>query len=206
MSVRQPPRPPSKRDVLNSLLDEGKTMIFLDARVSGVEVPKDHTRNPNLCLNLSRAFKRPVVVSDRHVEAVLSFGGTAYPCVVPFEAIFGMYSHVTHKQFVWPEDVPPEVMEAGPGLTEGGQGASGGKAPPAKPKGKHLRAVPDLPPEDAVASAPTAGPAVASAPSAPDAVPSAEPAPATPVAQDEAVEPTPPTPTPPRRGHLKLVK
>src|SRR5688572_12836700 len=95
-ATRPPPTvPPSKRDLLNALLEEGMTMIHLDARVEGVDVPGSFQADPHLRLNLSRRFGRPLLVHDDRVEAELTFGGHPHHCVIPFVAIFKMFSHVS---------------------------------------------------------------------------------------------------------------
>src|SRR4051794_40393952 len=100
---RMPPPSPSKHDLLTSLLDEGMTMVHLDARVDGVDVPSKFRTDPHLRLNLSRRFGRPLTVHDDRVEAELTFAQRAHLCVLPFHAVFAMSSHETGKTLVWPE-------------------------------------------------------------------------------------------------------
>ena len=87
-------------------------MVHLDARKSGVCVPVNHATNPALALNLSLRFNIPDFTIDEHgVSASLSFDRTPFPCVLPWTAIFAVRSHVDESFFVWPEDVPAELVE-----------------------------------------------------------------------------------------------
>lgn len=112
-----PDQPPtlvrlSKIEALNEFLDEGRTMIYVNARAEEVDVPQPFKDNPNLRLDLSRRFPRPMAVTEAGVMAELSFGGTPHTCTIPWDAIFGMFNHVTHKELLWPEDIPVELLEA----------------------------------------------------------------------------------------------
>lgn len=178
----QPPdqKPPSKAQLLNQLLDEGMTMIHLDARVEGVDVPDVFKNDTHLRLNLSWRFGRTMTVHDDKVVAELTFGGHPHLCVIPFSAIFGMVSHATNRTLMWPEDIPPEVLAELEKPT-----------PPPRPTprkgGPRLVAVKNEPLDDET--------------SASDAPPID-----TPAASDVPPQDDPPTPTPPKRGHLRLVK
>ncbi|MEW5853513.1 MAG: ClpXP protease specificity-enhancing factor SspB [Myxococcota bacterium] len=183
MNPRPPAQPPSKHDMLMSLLDEGMTMLHLDARTPGVDVPESLRGDPHLRLNLSRRFGRPLEVKDDRVEAVLTFSGRAYRCVVPFTSVFGMSSHGTGKTLMWPEDIPAEVLaELERNISQ--PPAPRPKAQEPRPAKRLLRLAPPPPDEE------------------PAEVGKAEDSPSE---ASPPVEP-PPTPTPPRRGHLRLVK
>lgn len=145
-----PDQPPtlvrlSKIEALNEFLDEGRTMIYVNARADDVDVPPHFRDNPNLRLDLSRRFPRPMAISDAGVMAELSFGGTPHTCTIPWDAVFGMFNHVTHKELLWPEDIPEELLEASlPSVRP---------VPKAKEKSRprpRLVAVPDPGPEVAV--------------------------------------------------------
>jgi len=100
-----------KRDKLSKLLEHGMVMVHLDARRAGVSVPEELRDDPHLRLNLSYRF-RPcdLELSDEGVQATLTFGGEPWSCRVPFDALFGLTSHVTGESLVWLEDVPEEVL------------------------------------------------------------------------------------------------
>ncbi|MBI5493779.1 MAG: stringent starvation protein B [Deltaproteobacteria bacterium] len=111
-------QPLTKRDALNQLLEDGITMVYLDARAPGVDVPRALRGNPNLRLNVSRRFPRPLEVEEDGMTAVLSFGGVPYRCIIPWRAVFGMLSQATHKELLWPEDIPPELLDGADELAE----------------------------------------------------------------------------------------
>ena len=101
-----------KRRAFLDLLNVGKVMIHLDARVPGVEVPDHLQSDPQLRLDFSYSFNLPLFhVEDDAIKATLSFGGNPFTCVIPWRAVYGMNSHVTDAVKFWPESVPAEVMQ-----------------------------------------------------------------------------------------------
>jgi stringent starvation protein B len=104
-------RAPDKRQTLLHFLERGVTMVHLDARKDGVVVPPQYAQEPHLRLNLSYRYNIPdLEMSDRRIQATLSFGGRPFQCLLPWSSIFGITSHAGEGQ-VWPEDLPGEVME-----------------------------------------------------------------------------------------------
>lgn len=101
----------SKRDAFLEMLDQGMTMMHLDARKEGVDVPEGFKTDFHLRLNFSHRFNLSTfIVEDDRIEADLSFGGTPYLCIIPWDAVFGMTSHITRDFEAWPEDMPTELM------------------------------------------------------------------------------------------------
>jgi stringent starvation protein B len=104
-------RVPSKKQTLLQYLQRGVTMVHLDARRPGVLVPPQYATEAHLRLNLSYRYHIPdFEIDDRRVQATLSFSGSPFQCVLPWESIFGITSHAGDGQ-VWPEDLPTEVMQ-----------------------------------------------------------------------------------------------
>jgi stringent starvation protein B len=104
-------RVPSKKQTLLQYLQRGVTMVHLDARRPGVSVPPQYAHDAHLRLNLSYRYSIPDFEIDEHrVQATLSFSGTPFQCVIPWESVFGITSHSGDGQ-VWPEDLPTEVMQ-----------------------------------------------------------------------------------------------
>ena len=170
----------SKFEALNQFLDDGKTMVYLDSRADGVDVPESLRDNPNLRLNLSRRFPRPLLITQDGVDAVLTFGGEPYRCVIPYAAIFGIFNHVTHKELLWPDDIPADLLE--PQGPTPPQARPNGRKKPGTVRGRpHLAVVPDPgPPEETQDGQ--------------EAVPG------------PPQEPPPTDPPPPKKGHLRVVK
>lgn len=103
----------SKRDALLAFLDKGMTMIHLDARRDGVDVPKHFTGQQDLRLNLSYRFAGAHMdVGTDEVAATLTFGGTPFRVKIPFVAIYALTSHVTGAGLVFPESLPEDILAA----------------------------------------------------------------------------------------------
>ena len=102
--------PPGKLETLLSYLDLGIAMVHLDARRPGVVVPPEYAEEPHLRLNLSRRFNIPdLEITERGVQATLSFRGRHFQCQLPWLAVFGITSQLSGDGQVWPEDLPGEV-------------------------------------------------------------------------------------------------
>ena len=100
-----------KRQTLMQMLDQGMTMVHLDARSEGVCVPAQHTKESHLRLNFSYRFRLEVFeVGEQEVLASLSFDDMAFPCVIPWTAVFAMTSHVSGEFQVWQEELPEEMI------------------------------------------------------------------------------------------------
>lgn len=105
-------KPASKRELLETLLERGMVMVTLDARRPGVDVPAQYQEDPRLRLNLSYRFGLPLDVNDWGVRATLTFGGVPHDCKIPWSALYRIYSHPTKDQFLFPADVPEDLIHA----------------------------------------------------------------------------------------------
>lgn len=101
---------PSKEAVVLKLLEEGDTMLCLDARYPGVLVPKRHSQNSNLRLILNLDFPRPIEVTSDGISANLAFEGRRFACYIPMNALWAAFNPQTRKGMMWPDSVPPEVL------------------------------------------------------------------------------------------------
>ena len=175
------PKAPEKKDRLLQALEKGMAMIHLDARRPGVLVPDSLRQECHLRLNLSYRFDPPdLSVGDWGVRSTLSFSGRRFKISVPWSALFAITSHVTREFWMYPDDMPPEVLQQ--------------SAEPASAPGSSVATAPADPP----AAAPTPVPApAAAAPREPLREVPCEPQPS---------EPTDEPPKPKSRGHLRLVK
>lgn len=202
---------PEKKARLLAALDKGMVMIHLDARRPGVLVPSSLRNESHLRLNLSYRFDPPdLTVGEWGVRCTLSFSGSRFTVAVPWSALFAITSHVTREFWMYPDDMPAELLQQTmvtskvPAETVSEQPAAVEQRPRAV-----LREVSRLEPSEASeaeAEAPTAAPAPVSAPTpvpvpAPAMVP--PPVAATPVEAEGPKDDPPPSP---RRGHLRLVK
>ncbi|MGE6763206.1 ClpXP protease specificity-enhancing factor SspB [Corallococcus interemptor] len=173
-----------KKERLLAALDQGMVMIHLDARRPGVLVPASLRGEAHLRLNLSYRFEPPdLTVGEWGVRCTLSFSGSRFTVAVPWSALFAIASHVTKEFWMYPEEMPPELLQQPPVAS-----ASVARPPPPAPV-----------------------PVAAERPRAflreVQADRSEEPE-----SRPEAAPPPPPEggppeePQPPRRGHLRLVK
>ena len=174
------PKAPEKKERLLAALDLGMAMIHLDARRPGVLVPGHLKNEPHLRLNLSYRFDPPdLSVGEWGVRCTLSFSGSRFQVAVPWSALFAITSHVTKEPWLFPDDMPPEVLQMG------GQEKvdTAAVVAPARPARALLRSVPSEPAE---------------APPAPERAPEAEET----VARGDDGEP----PKPKGRPHLRVIK
>jgi stringent starvation protein B len=186
-----------KKQRLLSALDQGLTQVHLDARRPGVIIPDKFKVEHHLVLNVSYRFDPPdLTVSDWGVRQTLSFGGSRFQVGLPWSAIYAVASLVTREFWMYPDDMPVELADS---VTD--KVGEADLKPATGPALAPLRATTLAPPPD---DAPPPRPRtvlreVVLEKSETDAAPSAEPGSA---AGGEADKP----PTPPRRGHLRVVK
>jgi stringent starvation protein B len=103
--------PMSKEAVVVKLLEEGDTMLCLDARCQGVHVPSQHTHDPALRLILNMNFPQPIEITADGISARLSFGGRRFACFIPMAALWAAFNPQTMQGMMWPESMPPEVVQ-----------------------------------------------------------------------------------------------
>jgi stringent starvation protein B len=192
---------PEKKERLLTALDQGMVMIHLDARRPGVSVPSHLAGEAHLRLNLSYRFEPPdLTVNEWGVRSTLSFSGSRFTVAVPWNALFAITSHVSREFWLYPEDMPQELLQhplaSPPAVRDAASPPPAGHGP--RPRAM-LREVaceraeegpgPSKPPEPApqpLSAAPPPAPAPAAATGAPP---------------DE-----PPPAAGPRRSHLRIVK
>ena len=101
-----------KRSRLLTALEQGMVMIHLDARRPGVLVPVDLKAEAHLRLNLSYRFDPPdLTINDWGVRSTLSFKGQRFIVAVPWSALFAVHSYASEDFWMYPDDMPPELVE-----------------------------------------------------------------------------------------------
>ena len=101
-----------KKERLLVALEKGMAMIHLDARRPGVLVPADLRNEPHLLLNLSYRFDPPdLAVGEWGVRSTLTFGGTRFTVAVPWSALYAISSHASKEFWMYPDDMPRELLE-----------------------------------------------------------------------------------------------
>jgi stringent starvation protein B len=175
-----------KKSRLLKALDSGMTQVHLDARRPGVLVPKRFLDDHHLVLNISYRFDPPdLTVNDWGVRETLSFGGERFTVGIPWSAVYAIASHVSHDFFMFPEDMPEELLEGAVEKTSGLLGP--------------------LEPGRSGAAGALASVAAGTKEALEQPVPIARAALREVVLDGEGEEP-PKEPTPPKRGHLRIVK
>jgi stringent starvation protein B len=101
----------NKAAVVLKLLEEGDTMLCLNARYPGVAVPPQHADNPALQLIINLNFPYPIEVNDEGISANLAFGGRRFACYVPMAALWAAFHPQDMQGMMWPESMPPEVRD-----------------------------------------------------------------------------------------------
>ena len=103
--------------------------IQLDSRREGVDVPSEHMEQMALVLNLSRKFNQRILeLEPLRVLASLSFGGTAYSCAIPYQAIYSIVSQSEGKHYLFAESLPAEMSAAAPAVEPVDEDAGGDEA------------------------------------------------------------------------------
>jgi stringent starvation protein B len=108
-------RAEQKRQRMAALLGDGKSaLLLLDARVPGVDVPKEHRRNNNLTLEygLGATIYKPIVdlaICPEGVHGTLSFKSVNHTTFVPWGAVFAMSSKAGTDGTTWQEDIPADL-------------------------------------------------------------------------------------------------
>lgn len=124
-----------KKQRLLQALDKGKSQVHLDTRRPGVIVPAEHRGGHHLVLDLSYRFDPPDLdVNDWGVRETLSFGGERFKVGVPWSAIYAIASHVTHELWMYPDDMPAELVAGAVDRTTGAPLPAGEPVEPGTPR------------------------------------------------------------------------
>jgi stringent starvation protein B len=110
-----------------ALLERAEARVHLDARRPGVVLPPRLLGDGHVRLDYAYGFTPPIhdlVVDDEGIHATLSFNRVATKTFVPWSAIYLIADYEGHGA-VWPEDIPPDLLEPGSAAT-----APDLKAPP----------------------------------------------------------------------------
>ncbi len=143
---------PPKKDVALFLLQRSSVFVHLDPRSDDVIVPAGFKREPRLVLQVGHSMAVPIpdlTVNDDGWSGTLSFRRVPFRCVVPWTSVFAMVGQ-DGQGVVWPEDVPPELAQAG-GTGSGTGSGTGQPAAAAAAPAPKLGLVPAPAPEPAAA-------------------------------------------------------
>ena len=101
----------SKRTLLETMLNNGMVSVVIDPRRQGVRLPRHLLDTPQVRLNLSQRFGRPMQLDDWGVRATLTFSGVPFDCALPWHSIYVIFSHSTGEPTIFGADFPTELLE-----------------------------------------------------------------------------------------------
>jgi stringent starvation protein B len=125
------------KEVVETLLAQGDTMLCVDSRHPDVHVPDSHSGKADLRLVLNLGFRHAIQVLPEGVQADLMFGGRLHHCWIPYESLWGVYNPDTGEGSVWPDRLPGELGA----LVDPGSSPEGPKA---------VAPAPEQPPQESV--------------------------------------------------------
>lgn len=105
---------PGKRQFVDELLERGPVLIHINACSDEVDIPDRLRGNPKLVLRFGYGLSPAITdleVDDEGVSGTLTFGGIPHHCMLPWPAVYAAVSESDQRGMVWPDDVPPAVLE-----------------------------------------------------------------------------------------------
>jgi hypothetical protein len=133
---------PSKREVMQALLERAEARVHLDARRDGVMLPDRLRGDGHVRLDYGYGFQPPIpdlVIDDDGIHATLSFNRVPFRTFVPWTAIY-LIADFDGNGAVWQEDIPADLLD----VAEPPSGPPGEPDPPKpgkKPRPSHLKLV-----------------------------------------------------------------
>jgi stringent starvation protein B len=127
--------PKNKQQAVEEMLSKGDTMVCLDSRYPGVQVPENHKGREDLRLVLNLNFRHDITTLPDGIQAELLFGGAPFLCWIPYESLWAVYNPQTGEGYLWPGQTPlglRDLLAEGP-EAEGNKSAQGPTAPAESP-------------------------------------------------------------------------
>jgi len=108
----------SRKKKLDALMQDDFVMVHLATKAPGLSVPDELKSETSVTLKLSFWFKGKVELKEEVIEANLSFGGSSYPCIIPYDAIWAVTSF-DNKFELWDIDLKDDLTNiVSPGKTK----------------------------------------------------------------------------------------
>jgi hypothetical protein len=107
-----PTPPPSKRELMQTLISAEDVYLQLDPRRDDVVLPERLRAQPLLVLRFGLEMPVPIPdleIGEAGVTATLSFDRIPFRCTIPWGAVFGLLTE-SGQGFLWAADAPPEVL------------------------------------------------------------------------------------------------
>ena len=100
------------------MADNGHTPhIVVDARVDGVNVPREHVKDGKIILNISETAAHNLKLNNSGVSFRARFSGVPFDVWVPMQSVLGIYARETGQGMIFSHDndsAEQEVSEAAP--------------------------------------------------------------------------------------------
>jgi len=139
---------PSKREVMQALLERAEARVHLDARRDGVQLPDRLRGDGHVRLDYGYGFQPPIPdlsIDDQGIHATLSFNRVPFRTFVPWTAIY-LIADFDGNGAVWQEDIPADLLDVAEPPAGASPGPSGDSPPEPpkpgkKPRPSHLKLV-----------------------------------------------------------------
>ncbi len=113
----EPQVPATKLERFSGMLEHGMVQVTFDTRVKGVSVPEQFRGTPQLHLNFSLRFRvEDFDYDEAGIRGSLSFDSGEYFCVIPWPAVYGLWSKSLTERVTYRESFPPELLAVLPAL------------------------------------------------------------------------------------------
>jgi hypothetical protein len=133
---------PSKREVMQALLERAEARVHLDARREGVKLPDRLRTDGHVRLDYGYGFQPPIpdlLIDDAGIHATLSFSRVPFRTFVPWTAIY-LIADFDGNGAVWQEDIPVDLLDVAEPLPTAPPAPEPPK-PGKKPRPSHLKLV-----------------------------------------------------------------
>ena len=88
--------------------DNGHTPhIVVDARVDGVNVPREHVKDGKIILNISDTAAHNLKLTNTAVSFRARFSGVPFDVWVPMQSVLGIYARETGQGMIFSHDSEP---------------------------------------------------------------------------------------------------
>lgn len=85
--------------------DNGHTPhIVVDARVDGVNVPREHVKDGKIILNISETAAHNLKLNNSAVSFRARFSGVPFDVWVPMQSVLGIYARETGQGMIFSHD------------------------------------------------------------------------------------------------------
>ena len=92
--------------------------IVVDARVDGVNVPREHVKDGKIILNISETAAHNLKLTNSAVSFRARFSGVPFDVWVPMQSVLGIYARETGQGMIFSHDTDSGDTRLGEAETE----------------------------------------------------------------------------------------